>query len=80
MDVCAIRLALSHAATLDFTEIHILSDYQGLIKIIMDEEDSTEFHGLLYDICMLSLLFPTISFRFIPREANVKDDSIVKSV
>lgn len=76
----AIRLALSHAATLGFTEIHILSDCQSLIKITMDEEDSTELYGLFYDICMLSLLFPTIYFHFIYRKVNIMADSIAKSI
>lgn len=77
-EAVAVLFAVQKALELGLTNLLIASDSAILIKAINSELRPMELHGILYDILELSLNFSSISFNFVPREANRVADSLAK--
>lgn len=82
-EAIAIRGALLNAASLNFTNIYLRSDSQGLIKAINQKVWTIDLYGIFSDIDSLafSLSFPFsfVRFVFIPRAANGPADCLAKA-
>lgn len=74
----AVFQAMNHALSMNKSEVHILSDSQSLVKLILEDGFHIELYGLLQDIRDLRRKFVSISFSFIPRVANCVADLLAK--
>ncbi|CAA7020616.1 unnamed protein product [Microthlaspi erraticum] len=77
-EALAIRSALQHALEKGFSQIHIKSDAQEVIRAITKQELVKELYGVLFDIKTLASLFDSISFSSIPRSENTIADTMAK--
>ena len=78
-EAIAVREALLHAKTLQFTKICLKSDNQVLINALSSKIHPVEIYGLNLDIEALSATFSFLHFSFIPRRLNSVADLIAKS-
>lgn len=78
-EALAVNLALHRAMDLGFTNIHIASDFQQLIKAIISETPSKELHGILHNILFISAHIHLVSFSFIFKDLNCKADALAKN-
>ncbi|KAG5388580.1 hypothetical protein IGI04_030121 [Brassica rapa subsp. trilocularis] len=77
-EALAVREALLHAKTLQFTKICLKSDNQVLINALHTKIHPTEIYRLNLDIKNLSSCFSFLHFSFIPRRFNSVADLIAK--
>ncbi|CAA7062300.1 unnamed protein product [Microthlaspi erraticum] len=75
----AMLMAFTRARDIGINTITIASDLLQLIKAINKESSSKELHGILHDILDLSLVFDSISFVHVAREANRQADGLAKN-
>ena len=78
VEALAIREAITFALNRGFESLILLSDSQSLIKMIKNNAVILELFGVLHNIYLLSQNFNFIDYKFIPRAANDKTDSVAK--
>ncbi|XP_009117682.2 uncharacterized protein LOC103842769 [Brassica rapa] len=77
-ETLALRKAMTSALHRGTTDLLILSDSQTLIKLVNSKCRHLEIATLLIDIQLLSPLFNSVKFKFIPRLDNCMTDSVAK--
>lgn len=78
-EVLAIMEALRFAYLMRWNFIQVNTDSQSLVKLINCGGESKELYGILNDIKSSFSLFHSLSFVFVPREANQLADKLAKS-
>ncbi|KAG2320518.1 hypothetical protein Bca52824_013731 [Brassica carinata] len=79
-ETLALRNAMISALRCGINSLLVLSDSQVLINLVNSKGRNLEIITLLNDIYLLSHRFNAIQFKFIPRLANSKADSVAKQV
>ncbi|KAF3599215.1 hypothetical protein F2Q69_00033321 [Brassica cretica] len=74
----ALQHAINSAVHRGITSLLILSDSQILIKLVNSKGRHLEIATLLNDISLISTLFNSVRFKFIPRLDNIRADSVAK--
>jgi len=73
-EALALKSALIEALRMELTSITVFSNSQVLISLLTTETTTNELQGILFDITFLRRSFLSVSFRFIPRLANLSAD------
>ena len=79
-ETLAMRKAIISAHDRGLDSILILSDSQVLVNLINNRSRNLEIAGVINDIYLLACLFNSISFKFIPRTANVMAKQALNSM
>ncbi|KAG2244114.1 hypothetical protein Bca52824_094033 [Brassica carinata] len=74
----ALQHAINSAVHHGITSLLILSDSQTLIKLVNSKGRHLEIATLLNDISLISTLFNSVRFKFIPRLDNIRADYVAK--
>jgi len=69
----------SQASHLGISKLLLASDLQQLVKALNGAPHPMKLRGILHDILHISLTFAEISFGFVKRKNNLKEDALSKA-
>lgn len=78
-EALAVKAAMTAALSSHVSSIIVCSDSKNFVSLLKFHGQDVALKGVLHDIRVLARSFSSISFRFIPRLANVKADSLAKA-
>ena len=78
-EALAVKAAVTAAVSSHVSSLTVNFDSKNLILLLKTQGQDVALRGVLHDIHVLCRSFVSISFKFIPRLANVQADSLAKA-
>ncbi|KAL0900977.1 hypothetical protein Bca101_084938 [Brassica carinata] len=78
-EALALHWAITTALSQSFTRIWFKTDCQSLLVAILSKNPPADLYGIIQDIENLSLIFCSVSFKFVARRMNSLADRLAKA-